>query len=54
MRFCDLYLQGFRSNEVETKRKEKQSTKKVTKAIKLGEMCYKIFAQYSYSKFDIP
>ena len=54
MCFCDLYLQGFRSNEVETKRKEKQSTNQITTAIKLGEICYKIFAQYSYSKFDIP
>ena len=42
MRFCDLYLQGFRSNEVETKRKEKHSAKQITTAIKLGEACYKI------------
>ena len=42
MRFCDVYLQGFRSNEEEAKRKEKQSTKQITTAIKLGEMCYKI------------
>ena len=42
MHFCDLYLQVFRSNDVETKRKEKQSTKQITTAIKLGEMCYKI------------
>ena len=42
MRFCDVYLQGFRSNKVETKRKEKQSTKEITTAIKLGEMCYNI------------
>ena len=42
MRFRDVYLQGFRSNEVVTKRKEKQSTKQITTAIKLGELCYKI------------
>ena len=42
MRFCDVYLEGFRSNEVETKRKEEQSTKQITTAIKLGEMRYKI------------
>ena len=42
MRFRDVYLQGFRSNEVVTKTKEKQSTKQITTAIKLGELCYKI------------
>ena len=42
MHFCDVHLEGFRSNEVETKRKEEQSTKQITTAIKLGEMRYKI------------
>ena len=42
MCFRDVNLQGFRSNEVVTKRKEKESTKQITTAIKLGELCYSI------------
>ena len=43
MCFRDVNLQGFRSNEVVTKRKEKESTKQITTAIKLGELCYNIW-----------
>ena len=42
MRFGDVYLEGFRSNEVVTKRIEEQSTKQITTALKLGELCSKI------------
>ena len=42
MRFRDVNLQVFPSNEVVTNRKEKQSTKQTTTAIKLGELCYNI------------
>ena len=43
MCFRDVNLQGFRSNEVVTKRKEKESTKQITTAIKLGELSYNIW-----------
>ena len=42
MRFRDVYLQGFQSNEVVTKRKKEQSTKQITTALKLGELGSKI------------